>query len=428
MRVIKFRASLMMCMLVMFVFPCILHAQYDPYVSEDFKGSTAPDWTFITAAGDGPVLTGNGTIDPVDEGWLRLTADKTNQNSFVYYNNAIPSKYGLVFNFDFVIWSSTSSIADGFALVIFDAEADPVAAGGWGGSLGYAQHTSQGNVGLNGGIAGFGFDTFGNFSRASEGRIGGPGQSPHSIAIRGSMGATRSLGYEYVTGVYDLPVFSKGSVTSRTSATVYSVRLTISTERKVTIEWKPAGGSWSTLLNEYECTLTCPEYVKFGYTASTGSVFSYQEIRNLEVAPLEDPTLIELSSFEAGWQQDGVSVRWVTDMEIDHAYFDLYRAESRRTFSRRFNGFGNNIKRFFRKNWMRTGPYIKVNADPILAEGLAPFGASYEYVDTDVNPRKRYWYILQDVDFYGTITQHGPCGPVSVWEDCSYDPWMPAIR
>jgi hypothetical protein len=271
---------------VLFAFVGAAQAEY---VWESFTGSSAPDWTFVTAAGDGPILTGDGTIDPVDEGWLRLTADKTNQNSFIYYNNAIPTQYGLRISFDFVIWSSTSSIADGFALVLFDAQADPVAAGGWGGSLGYAQHTSQGNVGLNGGIAGFGFDTFGNFSRASEGRIGGPGQSPHSIAIRGSMGATRSLGYEYQTGVYDLPVFSTGSVSSRTSATVYSVCMTISTDRKVSIEWKPEGGAREMLLEDYECTLTCPQHVMFGFTGSTGSVYSNQEIRNVVVTPLQYP-------------------------------------------------------------------------------------------------------------------------------------------
>jgi hypothetical protein len=429
--------------LVLLVFACAVHAQY---VSESFTGSSAPQWTFITAAGDGPVLTGNGVIDPVGVGWLRLTAAKTFQNSFVYYNNEIPTKYGLVFNFDFVIWSSSSSNADGFALVIFDADASPVAAGGWGGSLGYAQHTAFSNVGLNGGIAGFGFDTFGNFSNPTEGRIGGPGKSPNSIAIRGSMGATRSLGYQYITGVYGLPVFSKGSASNRTAATVYSVRISISPEKNVTIEWKPAGGSWTTLLNSYPCTLMCPEHIKFGYTASTGSVYSNHEIRNFEVGPLDEPecwndddcldgwicngdytceeqTLIELGSFDASWQPAGITVNWVTETEIDNSNFNLYRAESIETARTGKKNFLKKLGKWLKsKKASKKGPYVKINADPIPALGESPFGASYEFIDNEVQTGKRYWYVLENVDLYGNATQHSPCGPVSAWEDCAHMP------
>jgi len=423
MRSILRKTGLMLCALVMLALPVSLHAQYDPFVSEDFKNSTAPDWTFINAAGDGPVLTGNGTIDPEGEGWLRLTSQKTFQYSFVYYNDAVPTQFGLVFNFDFVIWrTSTSTRADGLSLVIFDADVDPVEPGGFGGSLGYAPHSDYELPGLTGGIVGFGIDTYGNFSNPTEGRIGGPGRSPHSIAIRGSMGATRYLGYEYITGVYDLPVFSTGGAANRASATVYSVEITIATDKKVTIKWKPAGGSWATLLDQYQCTLTCPAYAKFGFAGSTGSLYSYNEIRNFEVRPLEDPTLIELSSFDASWQPEGVAVSWVTDTEIDNAYFDLYRAESIKAFPKRFKGFREKSKKYFTKNWMRTGPFEKINAAPIPAEGIAPFGTSYEYLDTDVEHGKRYWYKLQDVDMHGTATQHGPCGPVSAWENCSYTP------
>lgn len=415
MRRVRGKICLMICVLMMFVLPCTLHAQYDPFVSEDFRGSTAPDWTFVRASGTGPILTGNGTIDPEGDGWLRLTANEMFANSFVYYNDSVPTRFGLVFSFDFVIWkSNTGTRADGLALVIFDADADPIEAGGWGGSLGYAPHNTYETGGLNGGIVGFGFDTFGNYSNPTEGRSGGPGQRPHSIAIRGSMGDTRYLGYEYVTGAYGLPVFSTAGAASRASATVYSVEIIISTDKKVTIKWKPAGDSWSTLIDQYECTLTCPDYIRFGYTASTGSYYSYHEIRNFEVRPLEDPTLIELSSFEAGWQPEGIAVSWVTEAEIDNAYFDLYRAASKKKSKK---GFRSNSKK-----GLKMGPYVKINASPIPAEGIAPFGTTYEYLDTDVEYGRRYWYKLQDVDVFGTATQHGPCGPVSAWEDCSYQP------
>lgn len=438
MRKFRFTPVMAVSAVLLFAFVCSVQAQY---VSEDFKDATAPDWTFINELGYGPALTGNGGIDPVGEGWLRLTRDDYNQNSFVYYNNSIPTKYGLVFNFDFVIWSTRNDVADGFTLVIFDADASPVAPGGWGGSLGYAQRS--GVEGFNGGIVGFGFDTFGNYSNPTEGRIGGPGKFPNSIAIRGSMGATRYLGYEYVTGVEDLPDFATASADSRDDAVVHSVRLTITTDKHVTIEWKPAGGSWSTLLDSYACTLTCPDNVKFGYAASTGSVTSNQEIRNLELTPdspecwdtsdceegevcndytCEEGSLIELGSIDAAWKDDGIAVSWVTDAEIDNAYFNLYRAESIKTLKEKKIA---KMKKRKHKRWkkgLRKGPYVQINTDPIPAEGMAPFGTSYELLDTDVQAGKRYWYILEDVDLYGESMQHGPCGPVSAWEDGSYMP------
>ncbi len=64
-------------------------------------------------------------------------------------------------------------------MVLWDGQATPIA-GGWGGSLGYAQHTAFGSVGMNGGYTAFGFDTYGNFSNPIEGRVGGPGFRPYS--------------------------------------------------------------------------------------------------------------------------------------------------------------------------------------------------------------------------------------------------------
>ena len=81
------------------------------------------------------------------------------------------------------------------------------------------------------------------------------------------------------------------------------------------------------------------------------------------------------------------------------------------------NGFKKNSKKGLMK-----GPYKKINADPIPALGESPGGASYEYIDTDVQTGKRYWYMLEDVDLNETERHHGPCGPVSAWEDCSYEP------
>lgn len=253
-------------------------------VSSDFRGSTAADWTFVNGQGDGPSLTAATGVDAEGEGWLRLTRDAINQSSFVYYNSAIPTGGGLQFTFDFVIWGSASYRADGLTLAIFDADVTP-SAGGYGGSLGYAQRS--GIDGLAGGIVGFGFDTFGNFSNPTEGRIGGPGSRPNSIAIRGTMGATRRDGYEYQTGTGSLSGFSYQAA-DRTGAVVHDVRITIPVDKRVSVEWRVEGEeTWTTLLDAYQCTLTCPEEVRFGFTAGTGSRSSNHEIRNLSVTSLQ---------------------------------------------------------------------------------------------------------------------------------------------
>jgi len=256
------------------------------YVGEDFRGTSAPDWTFVTSQGSGAALTG-GVEDPDGDGWLRLTKDLHNQASFVYYNNTLPTDKGLVFTFDLVIWGSRSNLGDGLTLAIFDAAATP-SAGGYGGSLGYSKRS--GIEGLAGGIVGFGFDVFGNYSNPTEGREGGPGRVANSVAARGSMGEDRNSGYEYVTGTGSLVSFSTPSATGRDQATIHSVRITIPTDKILTLEWKEEGQSdWTVLIDQYPCQLDCPEAVRFGFTAGTGSLAANQEIRNLLVTSVPEP-------------------------------------------------------------------------------------------------------------------------------------------
>jgi len=112
----------------------------------------------------------------------------------------------------------------------------------------------------------------------------------------------------------------------------------------------------------------------------------------------EEDILVTLSSFEAVWQPSGVVITWVTEAEIDNAYFNLYRAES------------------------EEGPYEKINSSPISAKGESPAGASYVYTDTNLQSGMSYWYKLEDVDLSGYAMQHGPCGEVNELQSCSYMP------
>jgi hypothetical protein len=99
----------------------------------------------------------------------------------------------------------------------------------------------------------------------------------------------------------------------------------------------------------------------------------------------ETSTAIELLSFTARAGGDGVTLAWETATEIDNAGFNLYRAAS------------------------ADGPYAKINAILIPAEGNAFSGASYTYLDKGTNEENIvYFYELEDVDRYGISTFHGP--------------------
>jgi hypothetical protein len=99
-------------------------------------------------------------------------------------------------------------------------------------------------------------------------------------------------------------------------------------------------------------------------------------------------TLVQLSSFEAIPESGKVTLKWVTESEIDNAGFNIYRAEA------------------------EDGEYVKINTSLIPAEGSPTQGASYQYVDENVKNRTTYYYKLEDIDLNGNSTMHGPVSAV----------------
>ncbi len=135
-------------------------------------------WTM--GGSPGATLTGNGTIDPVGNGWLRLTDNNGagNETGFAYNNTSFDLSQGLLIEFDYATWGGSG--ADGYSVYLFDAGVSPFNLGAYGGSLGYAQKgtsasggacSSTANVpGISGGYVGIGVDEFGNFADCGEGR------------------------------------------------------------------------------------------------------------------------------------------------------------------------------------------------------------------------------------------------------------------
>jgi len=79
-----------------------------------------------------------------------------------------------------------------------------------------------------------------------------------------------------------------------------------------------------------------------------------------------------------------IVIEWSTASEVDTAGYNIYRAES------------------------PDGDKVKVNEALILASGDPFTGGEYQYTDTEVDPKRTYYYTLEDVEYNGNLTHHGP--------------------
>lgn len=132
--------------------------------------------------------TSGSFIPDIVNGRVRLTENVRNQATRITLNQTFPAANNRV-ELEFSLFAYGGNGADGIALVFSDASVPPQA-GGYGGSLGYAQLDLGGTFtpGFAGGWLGIGFDEYGNFSRNNEGREGGLSGSlrPDRVVLRGA--------------------------------------------------------------------------------------------------------------------------------------------------------------------------------------------------------------------------------------------------
>ncbi|KKL75022.1 hypothetical protein LCGC14_2059050, partial [marine sediment metagenome] len=104
------------------------------------------------------------------------------------------------------------------------------------------------------------------------------------------------------------------------------------------------------------------------------------------VDPEEDSsaTVVDLISFTATGQSSTVLLEWETAQEIDNLGFNLYRSSD------------------------PGGSYTKLSSSLIRGLISSISGQQYTYIDRDVTRDVLYYYMLEDVDLYGTRTMHGP--------------------
>lgn len=277
-------ALLMAC--IGFLFVPRLSAQFT--ITEDFKSSSVGSDIVV---GGNAILT-SGTVDPVGQGWLRLTEDQGNQSGYAYIDQSFPSGLGVLIDFEYKTWRTTGTGADGICLFLFDASV-PFSIGGIGGALGYSPKGS--NTGLTGAYMGIGFDEWGNFTRNSpdaDEPWDGPGTThlPNSVTLRGP-----APGYNYRTHKR-LNTSTEGTiayetiVSARPGDDIFYRRVKISIvpigtddnpRYRITVKWMRTPNGNEEPLIEYETTDPLPANLKLGFGASTGGNVNYHEIRNL---------------------------------------------------------------------------------------------------------------------------------------------------
>ncbi|MCU0546964.1 MAG: DUF4347 domain-containing protein [Oscillatoriaceae cyanobacterium Prado104] len=308
-------------------------AVFDPNPAFPASTQNIPGITAGTSSG---ILPGLAAGDTAGAGALRLTTNGGALQAFVLYDNPVPSTDGLKITFDFFAYGGstfqgpngfiTPQPGDGIGFFLVDGAASPTAAGGFGGSLGYANFNTPAfpNVpGLVGGYLGIGLDEFGNFSDSTEGRSGPApqpitplpgdppvsltGYRPDSITLRGNQAG----GYAFLTnaispiGIDNIPTsidfrdpafnFDNTSTTNRdaarrriqitldpsTSATPN--RLTVALDLNNDGLFTGAGETLIDIPNLATTNGAIPPTFKFGFASSTGVATNFHEIRNLVI-------------------------------------------------------------------------------------------------------------------------------------------------
>lgn len=301
---------LISCLLLAMLLSPVVMAQF-PY-NESFRNATAQGVVFggspsafLTAApGTG---AGGSSIDPVGNGYLRLTNNKNNQKGFVYSTSSFPSSKGLSVDFEYYAYGGSG--ADGISLFLFDATAEPFVIGGFGGSLGYAPITTTNPVspGVSKGYIAIGLDEFGNFSNPTEGRQGGiSGLRPGSVTLRGRGDGSALVpdNYRFLTTVrtqeLGFPLTEGGSArfSDPSSSGYRRVYMELVPDPRggydITVKITRGGATriTTTVIDKYYYPDTPPANLSYGIASSTGNQTNFHEIRNVAIDVINAGTLI----------------------------------------------------------------------------------------------------------------------------------------
>ncbi|MAD52664.1 DUF6701 domain-containing protein [Idiomarina sp. UBA3162] len=258
-------------------------------VPELNSSSFAQDWTATTF--------NNSTSPSIVNGRIRLTSNQNNQSTALSLNQSVPAR-GHLTEVVFRMYAYAGSGADGIALVFSDSNqvAQP---GNYGGSLGYANGNN--NDGFNGGWLGVGFDEYGNFSRATEGRVGGLGdgslalsQTRDRVVLRGAETGNVNTQYQFIGASEQLvPGIDESNSIIPAPGHLYRVRIdnrdqqnvAVSVERDLT----GTGNAYTTIYDNSDISAIQPQLPQrftISFTGSTGGSTNIHEFNYFSVCSL----------------------------------------------------------------------------------------------------------------------------------------------
>ncbi|MBN1997768.1 T9SS type A sorting domain-containing protein [candidate division KSB1 bacterium] len=113
---------------------------------------------------------------------------------------------------------------------------------------------------------------------------------------------------------------------------------------------------------------------------------SHADLNQNGIVDYLDPEVIpvELTTFKAIPQNNGVRLEWVTQSETNNMGFFIYRSDS------------------------KNGNYININSYIISGAGNSAVEKTYSFMDHNIEANKTYFYKLADVSYDGQIKMHGP--------------------
>jgi hypothetical protein len=114
----------------------------------------------------------------------------------------------------------------------------------------------------------------------------------------------------------------------------------------------------------------------------------------------EPPLFVELASFEAVYRGGVVKLRWTTASETENVGFRIFRARHDTTQGR--------TKSLVDAEEIAPITLELVTAHMIPAAGSELEGAEYVHTDIGITTSGTHYYYLEDVDFAGKATLHGP--------------------
>ncbi|MEG4223364.1 DUF4347 domain-containing protein, partial [Microcoleus sp. Pol12A6] len=309
--------------------------------AEEFKNSTVigpwiygignpttanPGLTAGSTANPSGVIPALGTGDTPGSGTLRLTSNAFGQAAFVIYNNPISATEGLRVTFDFFAYNRGTTPspgdgsllgADGISFFLIDGTATPTEAGGYGGSLGYAQNTNSNSPGIVGGYLGVGLDEFGNYSSVIAGKQGGISNNPSdrrpdAVGLRGRASTIPTENYKFLgsslltnsltgvsIGIDNKDTSIRAEAKRTVQITLFPTNNSPTSPNRLTVAFDvnrngtfDAGETLIDIPNLATINGEVPRTFKFGFAASTGGNTNIHEVNNVIVESINQPTLV----------------------------------------------------------------------------------------------------------------------------------------